>query len=181
MWDSKGYHGVHTHMIGTEGNGCTTMVCVINRKAACRRERERLPTATGGGVLAAATGSHVTSAGAGLRILRWHGSNSLLWWLKFLAVRKAGVSERVVKYWEAETRENDELDNYLRGLQASLDFLAETALFIIRETTELKSKIGRPTIIGLDVRRRIMWIYKRHIIFEKMAEFSRRRQSLIHM
>jgi hypothetical protein len=44
-------------------NGCTTMVCIINRKAACRKEREGLPTATGGDVLATATGSHVTSPG----------------------------------------------------------------------------------------------------------------------
>jgi hypothetical protein len=29
------------HMIGTGGNGCTTMVCIINRKAACRKEREK--------------------------------------------------------------------------------------------------------------------------------------------
>jgi hypothetical protein len=32
MSDSKGYHNVHAHITGNGGNGCTTKVCIINRK-----------------------------------------------------------------------------------------------------------------------------------------------------
>jgi hypothetical protein len=61
--DSKGYHNVHAHTTGNGGKRLHNKGVYYQSKAACRRERERLPTATGDGVLAAATGSHVTSPG----------------------------------------------------------------------------------------------------------------------
>jgi hypothetical protein len=42
MWDGKGYYNVHAHTTGNWGNGCTTKVCIINRKQHVEeRERER--------------------------------------------------------------------------------------------------------------------------------------------
>jgi hypothetical protein len=63
LWDGKGYHNVHAHTTETGGNGCTTKVFIIDREQQVEGRERGLPTATGGGVLAAATGSHVTSPG----------------------------------------------------------------------------------------------------------------------
>ena len=88
----------------------------------------------------------------------------------------------LLKYWESERlRGNPELENYVRGLQSSLDSLAETALFIYREIGELKPRIRSASIFDLDLRCRVLWTCKRRAILEKIAEFSRRRQGLIHM
>jgi len=91
----------------------------------------------------------------------------------------------LLRYWDAEKkRGNEMLENYLRTLQSSLDSLAETALFILRESRSLKSPstADEPARLGVfDLKRRVIWIYKRQIILGKMAEFSRRRQALIHM
>jgi hypothetical protein len=32
VWDGKGYHNVHAYTTGTGENGCTTKVCIIDRK-----------------------------------------------------------------------------------------------------------------------------------------------------
>jgi len=94
----------------------------------------------------------------------------------------------LLKYWESEIqRGNEQFEQYLRSLQSSLDSLAETALYILRESMELKTvERGQGNRIvdvfgALDLRRRILWLCKRRDILEKMAEFSRRRQGLIHM
>lgn len=88
----------------------------------------------------------------------------------------------LLKYWESERlRGNPELENYVRGLQSSLDSLAETALSIYREIGELKPRTRSASIFDLDLRCRVLWTRKRRAILEKMAEFSRRRQGLIHM
>ncbi|OCK95371.1 uncharacterized protein K441DRAFT_658786 [Cenococcum geophilum 1.58] len=88
----------------------------------------------------------------------------------------------LLKYWESERlRGNPDLENYVRGLQSSLDSLAETALSIYREIGELKPRTRSASIFDLDLRCRVLWTRKRRAILEKMAEFSRRRQGLIHM
>jgi hypothetical protein len=63
LWDGKGYHNVLAHTTGDGGKRLHNKGVYYQLKAACRREREGLLTATDGGVLAAATGSHVTSPG----------------------------------------------------------------------------------------------------------------------
>jgi hypothetical protein len=62
LLDSKGYHGVHAHMIGTRETAAQQW-CVLTIEKQHVEGSERLLTATGGGVLATATGSHVTSPG----------------------------------------------------------------------------------------------------------------------
>ncbi|OCK81315.1 hypothetical protein K432DRAFT_442455 [Lepidopterella palustris CBS 459.81] len=88
----------------------------------------------------------------------------------------------LLKYWERErSRENTGLDKYLRDMQDSMDTLAESALSIYRELRDFDPKFREVTCLDLDLRRRILWACKRQGIMEKMAEFSRRRQGLIHM
>jgi hypothetical protein len=88
----------------------------------------------------------------------------------------------VIKYWESErSRGSPELEAYLRGLQASMDCLAETALSIFRELRDLQPRVNKASFLDLDLRRRILWSYRRKGILEKTSEFSRRREGLVQM
>jgi hypothetical protein len=63
VWVGKGYHGVHAHTIGTVETAAQQRCVLSIESSMSKGRREGLPKATGGGVLVAATGSHVTSPG----------------------------------------------------------------------------------------------------------------------
>jgi hypothetical protein len=54
---------VHAHITGNGGNGCTTKVCIINRKQHVEGRERGTANSYRRGVLAAPIGGHVTSPG----------------------------------------------------------------------------------------------------------------------
>ncbi|KAF2108103.1 hypothetical protein BDV96DRAFT_605794 [Lophiotrema nucula] len=86
------------------------------------------------------------------------------------------------RYWHSEKLQgNAELERHLRDMQPSMDALAETALSIYRELKSLQPALEDNQHLFSGLRRRTMWTWRRQDVLDKMAEFGRRRQGLIHM